>query len=190
MKAQICLQWCGWGWQLHRMFSCKSPFCYCASEWSADVTGDGWHEGCLCSSHQKRIVTASLFISGLGERQLNARSFTANDHTSAKTCTCVANCWEISASQLDLPVLKLFQEHGSRLHITVHIFTQTCMCMHKCRYMFIYKCPGTGLWWNREAVSVSHNMASQCCLWTSPSAVLGPLKFSRLAQSWRPLPAE
>lgn len=132
------------------MFSCKSPFCYCASEWSADVTGDGWHEGCLCSSDQKRIVPASLFISALGERQLNARSLTANDHTSVKTCTCVANCWKISASQLDLPVLKLSPEHGSRLHANVPIFTRTCTGMHICRYMFIQKCPGTGLLWNPE----------------------------------------
>lgn len=151
------------------MFSCKSPFCYCASEWSADVIGDGWHEGCLC---QKRVATASLFFSDLGERWLNARSSTANDHTSAKTCTCVANWWRISASQLDLPVMKLCPEHGSRLHANVHIFTHACMCIHTCRYMFIYKC--SGWWWNRETVSVSqHGISvlllnfSLCCVRSS-----------------------
>lgn len=117
----------------------------------------------VSSSDQKRLVTASLFVSGLGERQLNARSFTANDHTSAKTCTCVANCWKIGASQLELPVLKFFQEHGSRLRTSVHIFTRTCSCIYVdiCSYV---NAQVLGLQWNRETLCVSHNMASQWCL--------------------------
>lgn len=110
------------------MFSCMSPFCYCASEWSADVTGDGWLEACLLSPDQKRNVAAFLFLTGLRVRQLNTRSFTENGPTCSANnmYLCVANAledWYITVRSFCTKIVPRTFKRTTCTHTYVYICT-------------------------------------------------------------------
>lgn len=165
------------------MFSCMSPFCYCASEWSADVTADGWREACFLSPDQKRNITAFLFLGGLGGRQQNARSFTANDHVySANDKNLCSSCnlmRKIDTSWADLPVLKLSLEHLSRPCADICIHTHTRIYTYK----FIDECPSSGK--QRVCVYISTWHPTTAYELLLPS--IHPLKCSRMAEPrWTP----